>query len=184
MFETLNLIRRSYDFKFDDMNKYSIISGWVNDPVRGWHNDSLDARAVDNVLPNGSNTFMLSLPFNLSRIRSISGIFTTYYNTPAGGLGVNVLWCTLRNVITNELFRNYGIGHRDAWTDHTNGMLEVQGFDTIRIHVDRIDQQMSIDIPVGYEVIEIHLDNAWYVTSSKDYPASLRGVKDLTIHLK
>lgn len=122
------------------------------------------------------------LPFKLSasqlrRIRQFSARFTSYYQTPTGGMGYSMFRITLNDG------NKYHLGTMDAWTSDTRGQRLLNGeIDYTLIEplpVDYINRYLVFKIPTGKWVTALDICSACYV----EYPRGVFGMKDIRILL-
>ncbi len=163
----LELLFKGEGLKYLDVNNLSDImdtTGWVYDEVRGWHRPAY-------IWDTGVT---LNLPANvLSKLRGVEAVFTSYYDQPAGCIGVNYLQINRSN--GNKL-----LGTSDPWDYAPSGQVTYRGdvADEYQVVRNVVNERFGLTIPRGVTVSKIAAFSGGFSENGRNYPISLRGMKN------
>lgn len=142
---------------------------WLFDEQHGWRRDK---HIIDQ---DDFYTEKSTLRFNanrLRRLRKISGVFSSYFNTPSNGLGTNYL----RINFTDSTYVD--IGTSDNHSSPNFGLRVDDGITGYYSSVDIFNLFIEFIIPTDKVVSSIGFVSNGY---TDEYPITLRGFKDIIL---
>jgi len=151
-------------------------SKWIVESDGGWQ--SLEAYPyITGSLPEiGFKPIKIESSL-LTRVRAVSAVFTSYYDTPVGAMGYNLIRIKLDDGL------NYHIGTNDAWTGSVGGQRLLQGESDVlapeRQLVDYVNKPLSFKVPANRRVVGLEVCSASYI----EYPRGKFSMKDIQILL-
>lgn len=145
-------------------------TSWQYSPERGCFKDTYTW---------GAQSLLGVSPDVLKRIKRVSGVFTGYYNLPAGCIGESMIFIRLSNGT------GVSLGTGDAWDLAASGqqIFTTGNMGTV-IYSNVVNQEYFYDIPAGLEVTELYLISNGFYGNGIYYPISRRGIADLKLSLK
>lgn len=146
-------------FIITDIPTYVQTSGWYYESNIGWVNNSFPWNTLHPLAGLPAHTY--------THLNKMSGLFTCYHDTPAGGMGENSL------LATTSGGGNLLIGIDDGNTLAVSGMGWYQEGVFNVAAVDLIDFQSNYTFPSPLTFTQFSMRSNYYQT----YPRALRGVK-------
>lgn len=142
---------------------------WQYDQTVGWYRNVYSwQHAID----------VKFTPELLARIKKISATFTSYNNSPSGGLGENYFTIQMRH--TNGSVNSVPLGTSDGNTLAASGQSIFMG-DQGSISpttMDVVNQRYTYTVPEGWTVERIVARSNGYTDGYFYYPFTTRGMKD------
>lgn len=116
----------------------------------------------------------------LSKIRKISGVFTSYFNSPSTALGENYIRLILST--GNHVLLGTVDSHAEDGKGHS--LYRGDAGDTGQVGYNVLEQRYSYTLPEGVTVAQMLIYSNGYNGTGINYPFTYRGMKDFQLTLQ
>lgn len=173
---TLDVLVMLPEVKLTNLPEFMLApDGWINSEVMGWRNDG--------PFTNPDSHVSVFTAQHLQYLKSISGVFTCYYNEPKNASGI------IEAVLHDAEGVSTGIGLRDMWVSSTKGLQIVRSGELEEIHANVVDLDITHLVKEGEVPTRLTMSSGAVIgpalpnsnPNSMASKFSYRGVKDLTL---